>query len=162
MRWVAICSVLVAILSSCGSNQKPLVDEAEEALEKAARFFRTKVAVHGSYVWRYSADLKKRWGEGEASETEGWVQPPGTSSWLKCLSHNLHGLSNTISRWNLRGQEGLNRQLFLPGNLQAQLGHWWNFTWSQAKRNTCNQFPRRLNGSNALCYRTVVGLGFTS
>lgn len=80
MRWGAICSVLVAILSYCGSNQKPLVDEAEEALEKAARFFRTKVAVHGSYLWRYSADLKKRWGEGEASETEGWVQPPGTPS----------------------------------------------------------------------------------
>jgi hypothetical protein len=41
-------------------------------------FFREKVAVHGGYVWRYSADLEKREGEGKVGETTVWVQPPGT------------------------------------------------------------------------------------
>ena len=67
---------LIALLLSCGWGQKSLLDEAKSALSKAVRFFRTEVAVSGSYLWTYSEDLKKRWGEGEATETQGWVQPP--------------------------------------------------------------------------------------
>ena len=52
--------------------------QVRQALYKAVRFFRTKVAIKGSYLWRYSADLAKRWGEEEATATQGWVQPPGT------------------------------------------------------------------------------------
>ncbi|MFA0751221.1 MAG: hypothetical protein SLRJCFUN_001624 [Candidatus Fervidibacter sp.] len=52
--------------------------QVRDALYRAVRFFRTKVSVKGSYLWRYSADLAKRWGEGEATATQGWVQPPGT------------------------------------------------------------------------------------
>ncbi len=73
----------IALLTGCKeavSEGKPLLAEAQEALKRAVRFFRTEVAVHGSYVWRYSRDLTKRWGEGEASPTQGWVQPPGTPS----------------------------------------------------------------------------------
>jgi hypothetical protein len=70
----------LAFLLSCGWGQKSLLDEAKSALSKAIRFFRTEVAVNGSYVWTYSEDLKRRWGESEATETEGWVQPPGTPS----------------------------------------------------------------------------------
>lgn len=79
-KGIAMVVLAFAVLHACGRNQIPLVEEAENALRKAVNFFRSEVSVHGSYVWRYSADLKKRWGEGEASETEGWVQPPGTPS----------------------------------------------------------------------------------
>ncbi len=85
MRYAFQIVLLMAFLCSCSYLQSPkekvpLVDEAKSALARAVRFFRKEVAVHGSYVWTYSTDLKKRRGEGEASESEGWVQPPGTPS----------------------------------------------------------------------------------
>ena len=55
-------------------------EEAKQALRKAAGFFRESVAVEGGYVWKYSADLAKREGEGRATPTQVWVQPPGTPS----------------------------------------------------------------------------------
>ena len=54
--------------------------DAEHALRKAVRFFRRNVAAQGGYLWRYSADLKRREGEGRASASTAWVQPPGTPS----------------------------------------------------------------------------------
>jgi hypothetical protein len=52
--------------------------EAEQALKKAAAFYRGKVASHGGYVYYYSVDLKERWGEGKFNEDTIFVQPPGT------------------------------------------------------------------------------------
>jgi PelA/Pel-15E family pectate lyase len=52
--------------------------QAAKALRKAVTFFRTQVATEGGYLWRYSADLTKREGEGKATPTQVWVQPPGT------------------------------------------------------------------------------------
>ncbi|MDZ5696501.1 hypothetical protein [Chelativorans sp. M5D2P16] len=45
---------------------------------RAATFFRDRVARHGSYVWEVSTDLSWRSGEGVTTETQGWLQPPGT------------------------------------------------------------------------------------
>ena len=53
-------------------------EEAEQALRKAAHFFHSEVSVRGGYVWRCSADLTLREGEGKAGNTRIWVQPPGT------------------------------------------------------------------------------------
>lgn len=47
-------------------------------MKQAAVFFRTKAAVHGGYVYYYSPDLSRRLGEGKASPSQVWVQPPGT------------------------------------------------------------------------------------
>lgn len=49
-----------------------------DALHRAVDFFRQQVAAEGAYLWRYSEDLKQREGEGRATATMGWVQPPGT------------------------------------------------------------------------------------
>ncbi len=57
-----------------------LPDEAAKALRRATDFFTTKVSAHGGYLWRYSADLSKREGEGRAGAETVWVQPPGTPS----------------------------------------------------------------------------------
>jgi hypothetical protein len=51
---------------------------ASDALRKAVDFYVRQVAVHGGYVYRYSADLKKREGEGKTGPDTVWVQPPGT------------------------------------------------------------------------------------
>ena len=55
-----------------------LREEALHTLRKAAAFFRGEVASHGGYVYYYSLDLRRRWGEGEASPDTIFVQPPGT------------------------------------------------------------------------------------
>jgi len=60
--------------------ETPLRAQAEQALRHGVEFFRQEVAVDGSYLWQYSGDLTRREGEGVASATQGWVQPPGTPS----------------------------------------------------------------------------------
>lgn len=52
--------------------------EALRAMNKAATYYRDRVASHGGYVYYYSLDLKDRWGEGKASADTLFVQPPGT------------------------------------------------------------------------------------
>ena len=47
-------------------------------MKQATSFYQEKVAVQGGYVYEYSLDLKLRQGEGKATPTEIWVQPPGT------------------------------------------------------------------------------------
>ena len=66
---------LLPLPIQAADNLRP---QAEQALHKAVEFFRTKVAVEGGYVWRYSEDLAKREGEGKAGPLQVWIQPPGT------------------------------------------------------------------------------------
>ncbi|HIJ64790.1 MAG TPA: hypothetical protein HPP77_02480, partial [Candidatus Hydrogenedentes bacterium] len=78
-------TVLVAatICLPCGlarSDAAPSVDEAAAALRKAADFYRNEVSTEGGYLWRYSADLARREGEGKTDASTVWVQPPGTPS----------------------------------------------------------------------------------
>jgi PelA/Pel-15E family pectate lyase len=61
-------------------QQEPSPEQAAAALGRACSFFHEQVSCQGGYLWRYSADLTKREGEGRASETTVWVQPPGTPS----------------------------------------------------------------------------------
>ena len=68
------CAALTLLLA----QEAPLREDAAKALRKAVDYFRTQVAVQGGYVWRYSEDLSRREGEGKASATTAWVQPPGT------------------------------------------------------------------------------------
>lgn len=80
-RCQTVCPLIAATLvltfgvGVCGAE---LRDEALAAAKKAAAFYRHEVATEGGYLWRYSADLKLREGEGKQSETTVWVQPPGT------------------------------------------------------------------------------------
>ena len=77
-------ALALLVLLGCPSSlltaddDKAIRPAAEAALRKATEFYRTKVAVHGGYVYYYSLDLKKRMGEGVASPEQIWVQPPGT------------------------------------------------------------------------------------
>ena len=49
-----------------------------ETLRSAIHTFHKSIASHGGYVYHYSLDLRNRWGEGEATKNQIWVQPPGT------------------------------------------------------------------------------------
>lgn len=70
--WVVLGIATIAIADPVSR------EEASEALNRAVSFFRNQVAVEGGYLWQYSADLQWREGEGEATSTAAWVQPPGT------------------------------------------------------------------------------------
>lgn len=72
-------AVLFASSMSTGA-ETGFASEAAEALQRATRYFVSEVATKGGYLWWYSEDLKERAGEGKATETQIWVQPPGTPS----------------------------------------------------------------------------------
>ncbi len=47
-------------------------------MQTAATYYYQQVATHGGYVYHYTPDLQVRWGEGRATPSQVWVQPPGT------------------------------------------------------------------------------------
>lgn len=55
-----------------------LREQALAGLKRAATYFRTRVASHGGYVYYVSLDLQRRWGEGAATASQVFVEPPGT------------------------------------------------------------------------------------
>lgn len=63
---------------SAGADAPALRARAIQTMRTAAGYYRSKVASHGGYVYHYALDLKRRWGEGEATVDQVWVQPPGT------------------------------------------------------------------------------------
>ena len=67
---------LWCVFAACA--QADLRDDALIAAKKATSFLTDHVSTHGGYLWRYSADLKLREGEGIVTTQTVWVQPPGT------------------------------------------------------------------------------------
>ncbi len=73
------CLGFAALVSSVASAaDDSLPGRATGALRQAVEFYSRQVASHGGYVYRYSADLAKREGEGKTGPDTVWVQPPGT------------------------------------------------------------------------------------
>lgn len=70
-------ALLLAPLGELAAAEE-LPAQAKAALQKAVQFYSQQVADHGGYVYQYSADLKKREGEGVAPPGVNWIQPPGT------------------------------------------------------------------------------------
>jgi len=73
-----VCLAVVSAPRDAAAQGSGLRQEAQATLEKAAAYYRTKVATRGGYVYHYTLDFKVRWGEGLASENQIWVQPPAT------------------------------------------------------------------------------------
>lgn len=71
-----ILAILVSVVTPVSAAPAPAEVIAE--MKRASTYFSGKVAVEGGYVYYYSPDLEKRLGEGVATATEVWVQPPGT------------------------------------------------------------------------------------
>ena len=79
-KWMGATGLLCVWAVATTHAAEPSVEEAEEALSSAVAYFREQVSASGSYLWSYSEDLTDRRGEGDATPTQGWVQPPGTPS----------------------------------------------------------------------------------
>ena len=76
-----------SLTSACSAFFGPAADTggreaggAHEAMQRAARFMRERVAYRGGYVWSYLPDFSRRWGEMEAYPSMIWIQPPGTAT----------------------------------------------------------------------------------
>ena len=84
MARVILLATVVTLLTIGGvqaaTDHQALVREARTAMSRAATYFRTEIATHGGYLWRYKEDLSQREGEGRATPSQVWVQPPGTPS----------------------------------------------------------------------------------
>ena len=89
-RLVCLWAAALAFVPGSAQAQQDasgLRSDARAALRKAVGYYRSKVAVHGGYVYYTSLDLEERWGEGRAERDEIWVQPPGTPTvGLACLA----------------------------------------------------------------------------
>jgi PelA/Pel-15E family pectate lyase len=68
------------VLTLSGQNNQKLQENVISTMMKATKFMVEKVSYKGGYVWYYSPDLSRRWGEMEAYPTMIWTQPPGTPS----------------------------------------------------------------------------------
>ncbi len=95
-----------------------LRDEAAAGLKRAATFFRTHAASHGGYVYYVSADLKQRWGEGEATPDQIFTEPPGTPA-VGCAY--LDAFAATGDRYFLEAAQETGRAL-IYGQLES--GGW--------------------------------------
>ncbi len=78
MRTWFIGLILACWPQTVWSQDAELLRKAQDAQEKAVKFFMTQVAVEGGYVYQVSSDLQLREGEGDAGSRAVWVQPPGT------------------------------------------------------------------------------------
>ncbi len=113
-RYFALLTLSICALTPIGQcdDQMPLPERAETALWQACSFFREQVSCEGGYLWRYSADLAKREGEGRADASAVWVQPPGTPSVGQALlevyqrigDRRYLGLAHDAGRCLVRGQ----------------------------------------------------------
>jgi hypothetical protein len=76
MRILLLSLALLAGLSARAA-EADLAARARQTMERATDFL-TSISTHGGYLWRYSLDLKERAGESKATDTQIWIQPPGT------------------------------------------------------------------------------------
>lgn len=74
----AILCLCLVFSPTSTKAQESLLNDARQAMVRAATFFHKQVAVEGGYVYLVSSDLKYREGEGVADAGTVWVQPPGT------------------------------------------------------------------------------------
>ena len=80
MRFPVLAFALLVCICGFAADPPSLREQARESLTSGVRFYAEEVAVNGTYLWAYSEDLSKREGEGVATSSEGWLQPPGTPS----------------------------------------------------------------------------------
>ncbi|MEC8556748.1 MAG: pectic acid lyase [Planctomycetota bacterium] len=75
---IKIVSFLCLLCTLIPWGRADTAADAMAAAKKAVRFLTEEVSTEGGYLWRYSADLALREGEGIVTTQTVWTQPPGT------------------------------------------------------------------------------------
>jgi hypothetical protein len=80
---LALAVVLVQPVAGLGQQKsaaQPNRAQILAAMKRATTFMVERVSNNGGFVWAYSPDLSRRWGEMEARASMMWMQPPGTAT----------------------------------------------------------------------------------
>jgi PelA/Pel-15E family pectate lyase len=168
-----------ALTGGCASFFEPVSDTGNnaqrratlDAMKRAARFMRERVAYRGGYVWSYLPDFSRRWGEMEAYPTMIWIQPPGTATvghlYLDCfhatrdeyyyqaamdVADGLIGAQHPAGGWNylhdFAGEESTRRWYDTIGKngwrLEEFHYYYGNATFDDAGTSEASQFLLRL------------------
>jgi len=120
LRTVLALFIVVAGVQFCQAAEPLPPQQVEAAMRKATGYFRNRVAVHGGYVYYTTTDLKVRLGEGPATATQIWVQPPGTPTVGMAM---LRAYKATGDRYYLDGAQAAAEALAF-GQLRG--GGWTN------------------------------------
>lgn len=92
LRQFVVLTLVIVMLRSMYPQHSAYAQEfsredAQARLQQVTEFYRTQLGYKGAYLWRYAADLSAQEGEGSATRTSGWTQPPGTpavgTAWLQ-------------------------------------------------------------------------------
>lgn len=75
---IKIASFYCVLCSLVPWSRADTAADALAAAKSAVRFLTEEVSTEGGYLWRYSADLTLREGEGVVTTQTIWTQPPGT------------------------------------------------------------------------------------
>jgi PelA/Pel-15E family pectate lyase len=67
-----------ALVAAAADRNVPLENAAAAALKRACRFAEKHLSIHGGYLGEIAADFSWYKGEGRATKTQNWIQPPGT------------------------------------------------------------------------------------
>lgn len=78
MKILILTLLSIGTLADVAGAQNADQRAAAATLRKVVGFHRQQVGHQGAYLWTYSADLTRQEGEGKATKTSGWTQPPGT------------------------------------------------------------------------------------
>ncbi len=134
--------LLLTSLSLAISAQAASPGEVSAALNKAVGFYHSKAAIHGGYVYRYSADFTLREAEGIPGPETIWIQPPGTpavgmayldayeatkdEACLKAAVEAAHAVSRTqltSGGWDYSGhfESNLREKLFYRRDVEGKL-----------------------------------------
>jgi len=148
MRTAILVVLVLMTFATAPASAAPLSRKrVEEALSKAATFYRNEAAVSGGYVWQMSADLTKREGEGTVTSKQVWVQPPGTPTVGEAY---LHAYRMTGDSGYLTAAVATARALVFG---QLRSGGWgYVIEFNRQKR---SMIPYRLKGA-------PLGLGVTT
>lgn len=76
-RQILASALLLCLTLSTFAQDRTSPEAVKTALRKATDYL-VSISTEDGYLWWYSSDLKQRRGEEVATETQIWVQPPGT------------------------------------------------------------------------------------
>ena len=91
-----LLALLLVLIPAAASGQDRA--EIERTMRRATQYMVDHVATEGGYVWSYTPDFKRRWGELEAKPSQIWVQPPGTGTMGHLFLDAYHATGAEIGR----------------------------------------------------------------
>ncbi|HWI92553.1 MAG TPA: pectate lyase [Flavisolibacter sp.] len=130
---IAFCFCFIGTSSFSQTNNR--IKETEDAMLHATTFMVEHVSTNGGYVWYYTPDLSRRWGEMEAYPTMIWVQDAGTVSMGHLFLDAYHATGNeyyyeaaakaaSALIWGQSNEGGWNYMIDFAGD--RSLKEWYN------------------------------------